>query len=70
MKEYRVAFTWYTGYENARLTTRKLARQVVASDATSAIEVVRNYAVDKGMPRHTKPDSWYPVWPQPIKPHN
>jgi hypothetical protein len=70
MLEYRVSFTWHTGYENARLTTRKFARQVSASDATGAIEAVRNYAIKRGMPAYTEPDSWYPVWPQPSKTPN
>ena len=69
MTVYRVSFTWYIGYGNARLTTRKFARQVIASDATSAIEAVREYAVKKGMPAHKQPDSWYPVWPQPVRLH-
>lgn len=70
MIEYRVAFTWYTGHGNARLTTRKFARQIKAATSTEAIEAVRQYAIEKGMPAHTKPDSFYPVWPQPTQPNN
>lgn len=65
MIEYRVSFIWHTGYGNALPTTRKFARQIKAATSTEAIEAVRQSAIKKGMPAHTKPNFFYPVWPQP-----